>query len=116
MNIFRVFLVLLFGATFWYTAVVGINHGWDILPLFFGDIAIMNWAGQFNLDFMCHLMLSGLWIAWRNHYSTLGILLGILALVGGILLLTVYLLIVSYQANGDTRVILLGSQRVQSKI
>jgi len=111
MNIFRFFLVLLFAATFGYTILVGINHGWDIFPLFFGDISIMNWAGQFNVDFLCHLMLSGLWIAWRNHFSPTGIVLGFLALVGGILLLTSYLLIVSYQAKGDMRVILLGNQR-----
>jgi hypothetical protein len=35
-----------------YTAVVIANHGWNLFPVFFGDMAAMGWAGQFNLDFM----------------------------------------------------------------
>ena len=48
-----------------YTFPVVANHGLGLLPIFFGDIAKMEWPGQFNLDFLGFLTLSGLWIAWR---------------------------------------------------
>ena len=48
-------------------------------------MATMGWPGQFNLDFMCMLTLSGLWVAWRHHFSGAGIALGLLAFFGGAL-------------------------------
>jgi len=29
----------------------------------------MQWPGQFNLDFMCMLLLAGLWVSWRHRFS-----------------------------------------------
>lgn len=49
-----------------YTAVVISNHGWNLLAVFFGDMRAVNWAGQFNLDFMGFLLLSAFWTAWRH--------------------------------------------------
>lgn len=86
----------------------------DLLPVFFGDMAKMGWPGQFNLDFMCMLMLSALWVAWRHRFSGRGLALGLLAFFGGALFLSVYLLVVTLGADGDVEALLLGPQRETS--
>lgn len=113
MNAFRALLILLFGVIVIYTAVVVSNHGMDLLPTFFGDIAKVEWPGQFNLDFLGFLVLSGVWLAWRHHFSPVGIALGVLGFFGGLPFLTLYLLIVSFGSNGDVKVMLLGEQRAR---
>ena len=94
-----------------YTAAVISNHGLGLLPVFFGDMAAMGWPGQFNLDFMFMLALSALWVAWRHRFSGAGITLGALAFFGGAMFLTIYLLIVTKQVNGDPHAVVLGAQR-----
>jgi hypothetical protein len=96
------------------TGVVGFNHGWNLLPIFFGDMASLTWPGQFNADFMCFLLLSGLWLAWRHHFSFSGIILGLIGVFGGIAFLAPYLLIASYQINGDMKKLLLGAARAKN--
>lgn len=105
---FRAFLVVIFLVIAGYTAVVASNHGMNLLPVFFGDMTRMQWPGQFNLDFMCLLLLSGLWVGWRHRFSAAGIALGLLAVFGGALFLSAYLLHASFRAGGDIRVLLLG--------
>lgn len=94
-----------------YTAIVIANHGWNLLAVFFGDMQAVDWAGQFNLDFMGFLLLSAIWTAWRHHFSALGLALAVLAFFGGMMFLTVYLLIASYQVRGDVGALLLGVRR-----
>lgn len=94
-----------------YTLFTGVNYGWNLVPLFFGDIAAMTWAGQFNFDFMCLLLLLGLWVAWRHQFSPGGLALGLLGTVGGSIFLAPYLLFATFQANGDMNVLLLGQKR-----
>jgi len=94
-----------------YTLAVGSRHGWDLLPIFFNDIAALSWSGQFNMDFLGFLLLSGLWVAWRHHFSAAGLVLGLVAVFGGMLFLATYLLVASAPARGDLRVLLLGAQR-----
>lgn len=108
MSVLRVVLVVHLAVLTGYTAVVMGNHGWNLFPAFFGDMAAMGWAGQFNLDFIGFLMLSGLWTAWRNNFSPFGLLLGILAFFGGMMFLSIYMLILSLRAR-DIQEILLGS-------
>jgi hypothetical protein len=84
-----------------YTAFVAAEHGLGLLPVFFGDMAEMGWPGQFNLDFLCFLTLSALWLAWRHHFSPAGLGLGLLGFFGGALFLSAYLLVAS---RGVTRV------------
>jgi hypothetical protein len=74
---FRVFLAACCVVIVGYTAVTIAHHGWNLLPIFFGDMAAMTWPGQFNLDFMTFLLLSGLWVSWRNEFSPGGLLLGV---------------------------------------
>lgn len=111
MNMFRVFLVVIFTCVIIYTAIVGVNHGWGLFPVFFGDMVAMSWPGQFNLDFMCFLMLSGLWLAWRHHFSPGGLALGVLGVFGGIVVLAPYLFVASLNANGDVKELFLGKVR-----
>ena len=73
---FRILLIVIIIGIISYTGIVGFNHGWNLLPIFFGDMSAMTWAGQFNFDFMCFLTLSGLWLAWRHHFSLSGFVHG----------------------------------------
>lgn len=108
MTAFRAYLVIVLVCLTGYTLIVGSIHGWNLLPVFFSDIGKMTWPGQFNLDFMAFLSLSGLWVAWRHHFSGVGIALGVLAFFGGMMFLAPYLLWASAQPAGDVRTLLLG--------
>ena len=111
MTLFRLLLISIFTAITLYTAVVIANHGLNLLPVFFGDMAALAWPGQFNLDFMCMLALSGLWVAWRHRFSGAAIALGLVAFFGGALFLSVYLLVESFRTKGNVAALLLGRQR-----
>jgi len=113
-NGFRLLLAVMIAVIVGYTGAVGIAHGWGLLPIFFGDILAMTWPGQFNVDFSCFLVLSGLWLAWRNHFTAGAWALGLLGAVAGIMLLAPYLLWISFVARGDMKVILLGPGRANS--
>ena len=67
MRVLQGLLAALWMALAGYTGVVVAKHGVDLLPRFFGDIRAGDWPGQFNLDFLCFLILSALWTAWRNR-------------------------------------------------
>ena len=111
MSVFRVLMVVLFAVIVVYTVLVIAEHGADFLSLFFDDIAAMTWNGQFNLDFMGFLAMSASWVAWRNGFSPLGLLLGVGAFFLGVPFLTAYLLVLSFRTNGDVARMLLGDQR-----
>ena len=111
MLLFRILLATVFLVTLGYSAIVRNTHGWNLLPVFFGDMAAMTWPGQFNLDFLCFLALSALWLAWRHHFSGAGFALGVLGFFGGMLFLSAYLFIISFQVDNDLRTLLLGPSR-----
>lgn len=111
MTAFRILLVAILIALGAYTAVTIANHGWNLLPVFFGDLAAMEWPGQFNADFMSFLLLSALWTAWRNNFSMLGLALALVAFFGGMMFLASYLLILSLRAKSISE-LLLGPTRV----
>lgn len=111
MTAFRVLLVLILLALTGYTTIVISNHGWNLLAVFFKDMGAMAWPGQFNLDFMGFLTLAAVWTAWRHDFSPLGLMLAVVAFFGGMMFMTVYLLIVSSTAKGDMKAILLGARR-----
>lgn len=113
MKSFRFLLVVFIGVILIMTGLVGYRNGWNLLPVFFGDMAALTWPGQFNVDFMCFLILSGLWLAWRHHFSPRGLFLGLLGIFGGIMLLAPYLLVMSFKARGDMGVLLLGELRMR---
>ncbi len=113
MTAFRTVLITLLTILVGYTSVVIANHGLGLFNIFFGDMAVVGWAGQFNLDFMFMLILSAFWVVWRHQFSGIGIFLSVLALFGGSLFLTTYLLILSWQFNGNMKPVLLGKARAQ---
>lgn len=115
MTWFRIYLVLVLLGLGAYTLLVGFQHGWNLLPIFFGDIAAMTWPGQFNLDFLGFLSLSGLWVAWRHHFTPAGLALGLVAVFGGMMFLAPYLLWASVQASGDARLLLLGARHAGAR-
>jgi hypothetical protein len=111
MALLRVYLVVVLACLAGYTLAVASNHGWNLLPVFFSNIAEMSWSGQFNLDFMTFLGLSGMWVAWRHQFTSSAIALGVVAFLGGMMFLAPYLLWASARAGGDARILLLGKDR-----
>ena len=108
MSLARVLFGTLWAVLAGYTAVVIARHGLGLLPIFFGDMGRFAWPGQFNLDFLCFLILSALWTAWRNSFSAKGMLLAIVAFFGGAGFLLPYLLLLSFKEHGDVAAMLTG--------
>jgi hypothetical protein len=108
MGKFRICLVFVVLCPGTCTMMGGLNHGWNLMPIFFRDIAAMTWPGQFNSGFMSFLALSGLWLGWRHRFSPGGVALGILGIFGGMMVLAPYLFFASIEANGDVKVLMLG--------
>lgn len=111
MSLLRIYLLVWIVGITAYTLVTVANHGLDLLPIFFGDMEAMTWPGQFNLDFFSFLCLSGLWLAWRHHFSLGGIALGLFIFAGGMPFLASYLLFHSLRSDGNIKVMLLGETR-----
>lgn len=84
------------------------NDGLNLITPYFSEIFALSWQGQFNFDFACYLVLSGLWMAWRSGYSGRGIALGLLAPPLGILFFAPYLIYLIGRTSGDIRELLLG--------
>ena len=112
--IFRFFLLAFLAFLATYTAFVISSDGVNLFPVFLGDIMAMNWSGQFNVDFMGFLMLSVIWVAWRNEFSPKGLGLAVLAFFLGMLFLTIYLLVLIGTTRGNIKAILLGPSRSTS--
>lgn len=111
MSLFRLFLLVCLITILVYTADVIANHGWNLMQVFFGAIAERAWPGQFNVDFTCFLALSALWVSWRHQFSAAGLLFGVVAFFGGMLFLSIYLLIHTGRSSGDVKKLLLGEAR-----
>lgn len=111
MTVFRILLSIIFSAILAYTLVVINHHGANLLPVFFGDIASLSWPGQFNFDFLCLLILSGVWVAWRHQFTAPGIGLGLCTALGGALFLSAYLFVETLRVRGDGAALLLGMAR-----
>jgi len=86
MTVLRLFLLTSTLIIFAITIYVAMKQGINWPSIFFGDIANLNWRSQFNVDFLIHLTLFATWILWREGY-----------------------LLITYQANGDVKKMLLGT-------
>ncbi|GAB2521482.1 hypothetical protein [Spirosoma aerophilum] len=93
-----------------YTYLAFQNEGATLFQLFLANIASLTWNGQFNLDFSCYLALSGLWIMWRNKFAPAAIVLGLAAMILGILAFAPYLLYLLTKENGDLKKVLIGDR------
>lgn len=108
MTTFRIFLLALFISIVAYTLVTGLTHGWNLVPVFIGDMAEMSWRGQFNFDFMTFLLLTGVWVAWRNGFTVRAIALGAAASVLGMTFLSAYLIYLTFKTDGNMQAVLMG--------
>ena len=108
MTLFRVFLVAFLALLAVYTLVIVAHHGVNLFAVFFGDIAAMTWPGQFNLDFFGFLLLSGIWVLWRNDFRPISYPLALAAVTGGMVFLCSYLLYLIARSNGDIAHVILG--------
>ncbi len=111
MNLFRAFLFAFLALFLLYSVIVIANEDTNLFVAFFGPMAQMTWAGQFNLDFSGFLLLSALWTLWRNEFTATAWILGLLAFFGGMVFLTIYLLYLSFREQGDIKTMLLGRSR-----
>ena len=105
--------VLLIGQTLLllvYTILAAQNDSVNLFTVFLTNIQSLNWNGQFNLDFSCYLMLSGLWMMWRNRFSAQSILLGLAAMIIGIIFFAPYLLYQIMKEKGNLQKVLVGER------
>ena len=106
MLLIRLLCIIIFTALTVYTAPVLLAEP-NLFPAFFGAIAGGGWQGQFNLDFVFMLTLSGLWVAWRHRFTPGGLALGLIAFLGGAMFLSVYLFVLSL-CSPDVKTLLTG--------
>jgi hypothetical protein len=85
------------------------NEGINLAAVFVSNVSALSWSGQFNLDFLCYLVLSGLWIMWRNKFTPKSLVLGVLAMVLGIVLFAPYVIWL-IQKEGDLKRVLTGDR------
>ncbi|NBL64080.1 hypothetical protein GV828_02565 [Flavobacterium sp. NST-5] len=93
-----------------YTIFTMQKKGASLFQIFISNITALSWNGQFNLDFSCYLMLSGIWIMWRNKFSTSSIIFAPFAMVIGIIVFAPYLLFLLYKENGDLKKLIVGDR------
>lgn len=86
------------------------NEGVDLISIFVKNILALNWSGQFNLDFLCYLLLSGFWIMWRNNFNSKSIITGFIAMVLGIIFFAPYILWLIHKENGNLKRVLVGDR------
>ncbi|MEM6766857.1 MAG: hypothetical protein AAF655_18115 [Bacteroidota bacterium] len=107
---FKGVLIIQFMAIVVYTLIVISRYGMDLFTPFFGDMLSLSWAGQFNFDFSCYLLLSAIWVSWRNRFTAKSFLLALIAAVFGIIFFAPYLLYLAIQAEGNMAKVLLGDR------
>jgi hypothetical protein len=109
-NFFKTLLLVQTIGLLAYTFIAFQKEGAGLFSVFLDNIKSLTWTGQFNLDFLCYLMLSGLWIMWKNNFSGKSILVGAFAMILGIVFFAPYLLWLLYKENGDLRRVLVGDK------
>lgn len=93
-----------------YTIIAIKNDGPNFLGRAGEFLLSLKWMGQFTLDFNCYLMLSALWLTWRNKFSVRSILLALSAMILGIIVFAPYLLYLIVQEKGDLKKVLTGNR------
>lgn len=109
-NLFKILLTVQTVVVLIYTFIAYQTEGADLFSVFIANIKSLTWSGQFNLDFLCYLTLSGLWIMWRNKFSGNSVLVGIIAMILGIVFFAPFLLWLLHKKNGDLKRILIGDR------
>ncbi len=107
---FRILLLVQAIGVFMYTWFAFQAEGPNLFSVFLNNLQSLTWTGQFNLDFSCYLTISGLWIMWRNKFNGVSILLGLAAMVLGIVFFAPYLLWLINREHGDFNRVLVGDR------
>jgi len=94
-----------------YTFIAMQNDGLNFLQRAYEFAISLTWMGQFALDFSCYLLLSGLWIMWRNRFSRIGIAIAVLAMILGIIVFAPYVLYLVIHEKGDLESVLVGANK-----
>lgn len=93
-----------------YTVIAIQNDGANFLARAQEFATSMSWMGQFALDFQCYLILSALWIAWRDKFSLKSIVIALVAMILGIIVFAPYILYLLSKEKGDLKKILIGNR------
>jgi hypothetical protein len=93
-----------------YTTYAINREGWTLFQSIIDNIKAFGWNGQFNLDFSCYLILSGLWIMWRQKFSFSSIAFAVVVMIIGIIAFAPYLLYLLMKENGDLKKVLVGER------
>jgi protein-S-isoprenylcysteine O-methyltransferase Ste14 len=109
-NLFKTLLIIMTIGLMLYTFQAFKAEGANLFSIFTSNILALNWSGQFNLDFLCYLLLSGIWIMWRNKFEGSSIIVGVAAMIVGIILFAPYLLWLTNKENGDIKRVLIGDR------
>lgn len=109
-NFLKILLAIQAITLFVYTLFCFQREGADLLSVFVNNIAALGWNGQFNLDFSCYLVLSGLWIVWRNNFSLKSFFIAIAASIVGIMVFAPYFLFLLIKEKGDLEKTLIGNR------
>ena len=104
----RVILIVMILTISFTTIAAIVNEGANLLPHLLTPIFALTWQGQFNVDFACYLILTGIWVAWRGGFSRASSVTGLIASVAGILFVAPLLIYYIHQAQSDPRRFLLG--------
>ncbi|MEL7345427.1 MAG: hypothetical protein AAFN59_11320 [Pseudomonadota bacterium] len=104
----RILLLAMLIAILAFTFAAVTNEGINLVPQFFNPILARTWQGQFNVDFVSYLVLSGVWMAWRGGFTRASIALGLLAPPFGILFFAPYLIYLIGKTGADPKKLLLG--------
>lgn len=111
MPIIRILLLLAWLSVVAVTVVAVRSQGMDAsMQVFMQDLAALDWRAQYDADLMVHIVLIGLWAAWRQKFSLQGIVTGLLCGFGS-LFSAIYVLGLTLYHKGDMTAVLLGRQR-----
>ena len=111
MNLIRIFLAVGWLVMAWASWRAGSSMGFGVAgDIFFGDMS-HPWRGQFNIDFSLHLLAVAFWLGWTAKNRMLGLLVGLVAIMGGALFSFAYLLLRSFGGDQSLRHLLLGRQQ-----
>jgi hypothetical protein len=110
MPLLRIFLLAATIVIFVISIYVVTTKGLNWPEVFFGDLLEFDWRSQFNADFLIHLFLLATWICWREGFKLKGYIFGFLSIFLGGMFGFPYLLIATYKAKGDPRLIVLGER------
>lgn len=93
-----------------YTGIAISNDGLNFLERAQEFAFSLKWMGQFALDFQCYLILSALWIIWRNKFTVKSVIFAVIAMVLGIIVFAPYLIYLIQKENGDIIRTLIGDR------